>query len=277
MNKATLVSIIIPAFNEGKVLRTLFISISKQSYPNIETILVDDSSTDKTSEVAKNFNVKFFRRKHSERSVQRNFGAAKARGKFLFFLDADMELSENVVSECVEKMKDESLGAVVIPEKSVATHYWEKVKAFERSFYNEKGDETTDAARFFSRKAFREVGGYDESITGPEDWDLPESVKAKGYKIGRVKSVIFHYERIPNLFSLVKKKYYYALKSHRYIRKQKIAVFSPKTIYFLRPVFYREWKKLLSHPLLTISMFVMFSFELIGAGTGYIQGKFFQK
>ena len=162
---------------------------------------------------------------------------------------------------------------LIIPEESIAHNFWEKVKAFERSFYNLEGDQTTDAARFFRREVFEEVGGYDENITGPEDWDLSESIKKRGYKIGCVKSKILHYERIPNLFSLVEKKYYYALKSYKYLGKQNIPIFSSKTVYFLRPVFYKNWKKLISNPIFAIAMFIMFFLENIAGGAGYLIGR----
>ena len=146
------VSIIIPAYNEEKVLPRLFKSIKAQSFDNIETIIVDDSSTDGTFARARGFSSKAYSRPHAERSVQRNFGAQNAKGDYLLFLDADMELSKVVVAECVEKARgDKKIGAIVIPEKSVAKTYWENVKAFERSFYNKEGDSITDSARFFAR------------------------------------------------------------------------------------------------------------------------------
>lgn len=269
------VSIIIPAYNEEKVIGRLLRSISKQSYKNIETIVIDDASSDDTAEISRKFTRKVYIRKHAERSVQRNFGASKAEGNYFLFLDADMELTKNVVRECVfEIRKNNKIGGVVIPEESIATNYWEKVKAFERSFYNLEGDRMIEAARFFSREAFNEVGGYDEDITGPEDWDLPESIKKAGYKVSRIKARIFHYERVKNPFSVARKKFYYGLKAHRYLKKQRISPISAKTIYFLRPVFYKNWKEFVRHPLLSISMFLMLMLETMGGGVGFLIGKF---
>jgi glycosyltransferase involved in cell wall biosynthesis len=235
---------------------------------------VDDDSTDGTVEIAKQYTMRVFPRKHAERSVQRNFGASKAKGDHILFLDADIELSAEVIKECVQACsKNKDVGAVAIPEESVATNYWERVKAFERSFYNEAGDTTTDAARFFTKEAFNAVNGYDETITGPEDWDLPERVQDKGYKMARAQSPIYHYERVKSLFSLAKKKFYYALTSHRYLKKHEISPVSAKTIYFLRPVFYKNWRKVVSNPLLSLGMFIMFSLELIAGGSGFLIGK----
>jgi glycosyltransferase involved in cell wall biosynthesis len=273
MNKL-LVSVIIPAFNESKVIERNLKSLIRQTYKDIEIIVVDDSSKDNTPVLAKKYTKNVFIRKHAERSVQRNFGASKARGKYLLFLDADMELLPNVVEECVKMAtNNKKIGAIAIPEKSVATTYWEKVKAFERSFYDHEGGDLTDAARFFKADAFRKVGGYDEKITGPEDWDLPDRVVPSGYKIGRINSFILHYERVGNPFSVAKKKYYYALKSHRYFEKNKVSVLGPKTIYFLRPVFYTNWKIILFNPILSISMIFMLTLEQFAGGIGYLVGK----
>lgn len=270
-----LVSIIIPTFNEECVITNLLVSIKKQSYKKVEVIVVDDASSDRTVKIASKYTSHVYNRSHAERSVQRNFGASKAKGDYLFILDADMELSENVIEECVEKtLKEKNIGVIAIPEKSIANTFWEKVKAFERSIYNKEGDKTTDAGRFFDRKAFEKVGGYDETITGPEDWDLPERILKAEYKQGRIKSKIFHFERVPNPIRLAKKKYYYALTSYRYLKKHEISPFSEKTIYFLRPAFYKNWKMLISNPVLTTAMFVMLTLEQIGGGLGYLVGKY---
>src|SRR3989344_4521097 len=96
MNRKPLVSVIIPAFNEEAVIEKLLLSIKSQSYSYIETIVVDDGSIDKTLQLAQKYTTSVYSRGHAERSMQRNFGAKKAKGKYLFFLDADMQLSKNV-------------------------------------------------------------------------------------------------------------------------------------------------------------------------------------
>lgn len=274
MNRGQIVSVIITTKNEESTVARLIESIKKQTYKFKEIILVDNKSEDKTLEIAKKMGVKVYIF-GPERSAQRNFGAKKATGQYLIFLDADMELTPDVLKSCVEICnKDKKIGGVVIPEESKAVYFWEKVKAFERSFYNEEGDETTDAARFFRREVFEKAGGYDETITGPEDWDLPERIKKTGFKIGRITATIYHHERISNPLSLAKKKFYYALSLNKYLQKHKINAFSAKTIYFLRPVFYKHREKLLAHPILALGMILMFTLELLGGGLGYFVGRF---
>lgn len=273
MSRKNLVSAIITTKNEEDVVANIIKSLLKQTYPNIEIILVDNYSTDRTIKIAKKLGIKTYLF-GPERSAQRNFGAKKSHGEYLIFLDADMELSSQVVEECVETMQsDRKYGGIVIPEESVAETFWGRVKAYERSFYNLEGDTFIEAARFFTREAYLKAGGFDETITGPEDWDFPETVQKVGFKIVRIKSRIYHHERISSIFDLVKKKYYYALNSSRYLQKNNIPIVNPKTIYFLRPVFYKNWKRIISHPLLSLSMICMLTLEQIGGGVGYLKGR----
>ncbi len=273
MDKGPLVSVVVTTKNEDDVIGRLIQSIKTQTFKNREIILVDNNSTDKTLDIARKMNVKVYT-VGPERSTQRNFGAKVAKGKYLLILDADMELTPKVISECVHLAEsDKKIGEIVIPEQSLASNYWEKVKAFERSFYNEKGDELTDAARFFRRDVFFKAGGYDETITGPEDWDLPEIIRELGYKVGRIKSRVYHYERIDSPFSVACKKFYYALRAYKYLGKHNIPMFGPKTVYFLRPVFYKNPKKIIMHPILSIGMFIMLSAQLLGGGLGYFIGR----
>lgn len=273
MNMPPLVSVIITTKNEEKVIDRLIKSIKKQTYKNIEVILIDNNSTDKTVDIAKKFGVKIYSF-GPERSAQRNFGAKEAQGKYLLFVDADMKLSQNVIKECIEVVEmNKNIGAIVIPEVSEARTFWEKVKGFERSFYNEEGDPVTDAARFFSKKAFISGAGYDETITGPEDWDLPETIRELGFKIGKISARISHKERISSPISLARKKFYYALHAYKYLTKHNIPMLGPKTIYFLRPVFYKNIRKIIAHPVLSSGMVVMLSAELVGGGLGYFIGR----
>lgn len=268
-----MVSVIITTKNESAVIKRLLTSLRSQSYKNIEIILIDNNSSDSTKQIALKFTNKVYNF-GPERSAQRNFGAKIGKGDFLLFLDADMELSKKVIKESVNSINSSTkFAGVIIPEKSVAKTFWEKVKAFERSFYNEKGDEITDAARFFRKSIFKKAGGYDETITGPEDWDLPETIKKLGYTFERISAVIYHHERINSPFDLAKKKFFYALRAHRYLKKHRISALSPKTIYFLRPIFYKNFDRIISHPLLSLGMFIMLFSQILGGGLGYLVGR----
>ena len=88
-----LVSVILPTFNRAKLLSRAINSVLKQSYYNLECIVVDDGSIDNTEKVVKSINdnrivyLKHNYNKHA--SAARNTGIAKSKGKFIAFLDDD--------------------------------------------------------------------------------------------------------------------------------------------------------------------------------------------
>jgi glycosyltransferase involved in cell wall biosynthesis len=207
MDKNQLVSIIITTKNSSRTLDRCLQSIRNQAYKNIELIVVDNNSTDNTKKIAKKYTRLVFN-KGPERSAQRNFGAKKAKGKYLLIHDSDIYFHSDSVKECVELAEKTGCKAIILPEKSIGEGYWAKVKAFERSIY--VGNDLIEAARFFDKKMFFEVGGYDEGLTACEDWDLQNRIRAKGYKTLRVKSFLLHDEGKLSFFGSSKKKKYYA-------------------------------------------------------------------
>ncbi len=85
-----LISIIIPCYNQGRYLPDAFSSIENLNYPNTETILVDDGSTDNTADIAHSYPwVKYFYQHNKGLPAARNAGFSLSKGEFLVFLDAD--------------------------------------------------------------------------------------------------------------------------------------------------------------------------------------------
>lgn len=112
-----LVSIIIPTHNKGLYIKDAIDSALNQTWENIEIIIVDDSSTDRTIEILnsiQNKRVKVYHKSFRNASASRNFGLANANGSFIQFLDADdildpdkikcqlrdMDFQENVLGVC---------------------------------------------------------------------------------------------------------------------------------------------------------------------------------
>jgi len=131
------VSVIVTTKNAQEHIENCLRSIKAQNFDNseFEIIVVDNNSTDKTKAIAHQFTEKV----HNfgpERSAQRNFGVGKALGEYVLYLDVDMVLSKNVISQCVKEAESEDLVALYVPEAIVGKGFWIKVRNFERSFYN---------------------------------------------------------------------------------------------------------------------------------------------
>lgn len=269
--KQDLVSIIVTTKNEEVNIGNCLESIKKQTYKKIELLVIDNNSTDKTKEIAKKY-TKFVFDKGPERSKQRNFGVNKAKGKYVLILDADMILTTSVVEECVKEIEKKKVGGVIIPEKSFGEGFWAKCKSLERSFYI--GNDTIEAARFFSRKIFISSGGFDEILTGPEDWDLSQRIKEK-FGIGRVNSKIMHNEGNLSLLRTISKKYYYSQRFKEYMHKSEHKKYTGKQFNLIGRymIFFSQPIKLFKNPLLGVGMLFMKTCEFVGGGIGYIVSK----
>ncbi len=106
MKEEPLVSIIIPAYNAEKSISKICTSVLDQNYKNIEIIIVNDGSQDKTSKTAKKLKAKDSRvtlisQKNSGVSGARNTGIKNAKGDFIFFFDADDNITPSMISDMV--------------------------------------------------------------------------------------------------------------------------------------------------------------------------------
>jgi glycosyltransferase involved in cell wall biosynthesis len=219
--KRVLISIIVPTKNEAGNLYSCLNSIinsdlNRQIY---EIIVVDNFSTDQTIKIAKRYTRKVYLY-GSERSAQRNFGARKARGKYLLFLDADMSIPRNLLSECLKCISTSycllftvySPIALYIPEVIIGDSYWNQVRRFERYFYN---GTYVDAVRFIKKEAFLKTDGYDEKLTACEDWDLDLRLKNQG-QFELISTPLFHNEQAFSLTKFLQKKSTYLRDNYQY-------------------------------------------------------------
>lgn len=268
-----MVSIIITTKNSEEFIADCIKSVINSNYTatgEIEIIVVDNYSIDKTVSIANSLGAKTFI-KGPERSAQRNYGVQKSSGEIIGILDVDMTLSENVITECVEIFQNnEKIKALYIPEKIFGNDFFNKVRNFERSFYNAT---VIDGVRFFRREDFLKIGGFDTSITGAEDWDLDRRIKNVG-EVSIIKSPLFHHEN-HTLKKYIIKKSYYASNFDNYFRKWGFDETTKKQFglyYRYIGVFVEKgkWKKLLLNPVLAFSMY----FLLFLKGFVYILAKF---
>lgn len=262
-----LVSVIIPTKNNIRTIQRCLQSVKDQSYINIELIVVDNHSNDGTLEIAKKFTDKVYT-KGPERSAQRNFGFEKTEGNYLLFADSDMYLGKKVVQECVDLSANNRISAIYIPEVSVGKGFWAQCKQLERSFYADVS--WMNAARFFSKKNYLSVGGYDKKMISGEDWDLSQRLEKIG-GVTNTKSFITHDEGTISLLSTVKKKFYYATKFSKYLKQNKNTNASNQTSIIQRYfMFLKHPFKLFRRPLLGFGVLFMKTCEFLAGGIGYL-------
>jgi len=262
-----LVSIIIPTRNESKNINRCLLSCQKQDYKNIEMIIVDNFSTDGTVNIAKKFTKNIYL-KGTERSQQRNHGASKASGKYLLFVDADMELDKGLVKNCVQLAEEHDYQAIFILEKIPPVDFWSRCRDFEKSLYWQRL--LFEAPRFIKSDTFKAIEGYDQKLIASEDWDLTTRLVNKKVKLGYSDKHLIHHEGPISLISLAKKKFYYGLSLKMYFQKH-----PRKSIFQYNPVreaYLKNIDKLIANPLMFASLMVLKTVEYIAGGLGFVIG-----
>lgn len=177
------VSIIVPVFNGEKFLKKTIKSLLSQSYPDLEIIIIDDGSTDNSSEIINSFNdkrIKYFYRKNSGRpSVPRNFGIKKADGTIIAFCDQDdlwypdkLKLQVPFITDKAVMVastadiineENEILTQRKVPEGLITSDVLYKKLL--------KEDFITACSIIFRKSLVEEIGYLDENLKGNDDYD----------------------------------------------------------------------------------------------------------
>lgn len=255
---------VVPTRNSAATLEAALRSVRQQTFDSIELVVVDNGSTDATCEIAREFADGVFT-KGPERSSQRNFGVAHSSGAFVLMLDSDMVLEPGVVQACVESHERTGAVAIVVPERTVGEGFLASVRALERSCY--VGDPDIEAARFFMRSVFERYGGYDESLSAGEDWDLPARMAAGGELIGRADGVwVLHDEGSVRLIPHLRKKFYYGQTLAAYAGRH--PALARRQFRLIRPAFIRHRRELAHHPLRATAMLSLKWAEIAAGAAG---------
>ncbi len=109
-----LVSVVIPVFNVEEYLACCIESVLKQTYTNLEIILLDDGSTDRSSEICdeyaeKDARIQVIHKLNTGVSDTRNYGVSAAKGKYVSFLDSDDWIVENLYADIVAEMEADKI------------------------------------------------------------------------------------------------------------------------------------------------------------------------
>jgi len=205
MSAHPLVSIIIPTYNYGRYVRHAIDSALKQTYPNIEIIVVDDGSSDDTQAVLAEYGGKIcsIRQENQGASAARNRGIREARGDYIAFLDADDAYRVENIKKKVAYLQshpeyawcysdwvwvDEQGKAYMLgsePEKSLA-HLKARGDVLQKALL---GYLLGTNVFLFSRRVIDTVEGFDESLAVREDYDLYVRASAN-FAIGYVDQVL---------------------------------------------------------------------------------------
>ena len=185
------ISVIIPVYNEEKVIGSCLESLAKQTYKDLEIIVIDDGSTDKSVAIIENSKLKIanlllLKQKHVGPGAARNLGASKAKGDILVFVDADMEFEPDFVGKLI---------APIVAGKSIGTfskdeyllnknNVWARCWNLERFgqvdwMVPRNYPNTAPVFRAILKSKFDEARGFDQDVGYTDDWSVPRKLKTQ--------------------------------------------------------------------------------------------------
>lgn len=199
------VSIIIPCYNYGDVVKKAVKSALSQSYPNIDIVVVDDGSTDETTiealEEIKRGKAKVIRQANGGLAAARNIGVQYARGEYLFFLDNDDTIHPRTIEILLNIIKTHPEYAYVYSEVfyygNIPEYFVWKPQEF--NLYNLIWANHPTLSSLIRREAHIKVGGFSENfIYGWEDWEYWLKLSKHGYYGKLVEIPLYYYWRHGN-------------------------------------------------------------------------------
>lgn len=219
-----LVSILVPCYNEEKVLKASLESLIALTYPKYEILVIDDGSSDETYLIAKNmeFNdgyhsLKAFTKPNSGKAHALNFGIEKAQGELFLAVDADSKLSSDALELMVPYFDDPKIAAVAGSVYVTNTdNLWTKLQALEYvqglnlvrngQAYFKLVNIIPGPIGMFRKSMVKAIGKYTDD-TYAEDCDLTLRLIEAGYKIDYEIDAISYTEAPESLLDLLKQRY----------------------------------------------------------------------
>ncbi len=178
-----LVSVIIPSYNRAEYIAETIESVLAQTYKNIETIVIDDGSTDDTKAVVARYlpKIKYVWQENSERGASRNHGLRLAKGEFIAFLDSDDLWLPNKIEEDIKFFERNSSVGIVYTDYLQIDAEGNQLKLLKLHDYVERrtealleGNFILIGAHLIRTQLVRDIGGFREErqLSGSEDWEM---------------------------------------------------------------------------------------------------------
>jgi len=167
-----MISLVIPVYNQASLLAKCLSSIERQSYDNYEIIVIDDGSTDDLKPVVQRYfdifghKLSFFDQENKGPNPARNRGARSAKGEYIIFCDADIELKPRLLELMVLALKNDPSASYCY---SSFKWGW---KTFKLWPFDPEKLKTMPYIHTCSLIRRQDFPGFDETIKKFQDWDL---------------------------------------------------------------------------------------------------------
>lgn len=202
---ASLVSVIIPCYNQGHFLAEAIESVLGQTYPHVEVIVVNDGSTDETPEVAGRFEgrIRYIEQDNAGLAGARNRGILESRGEFLLFLDSDDTIDRGLVEALVHTVTGSDVRTLACSGYRVSDTFGRTIADFPIGDLPGDFFHSVLACEFFlpvhaflvPREMLARVGIFDGALRSCEDRDFWLRMGLAGAKLQATKGPQVTYRR----------------------------------------------------------------------------------
>ncbi|MEK7598821.1 MAG: glycosyltransferase [Patescibacteria group bacterium] len=237
------VSVIVPAYNEEKVIAATVNSLLASDYPDFEIIVVDDGSTDRTYEVmTKNFSissrVKIFTKPNGGKATALNHGIALAEAEIIITLDADTLFTPETVSKLARHFINPKVGAVAgnakVGNRINLLTRWQALEYITSQNLDRRAFDLMNAITVvpgavgaWKREAINEAGGF-SNLTLAEDTDLTFAIIKNGYKVRYEDEALAFTEAPDTVRNFIKQRFRWMYGSFQAVWKHRDTWFRPR-------------------------------------------------
>jgi cellulose synthase/poly-beta-1,6-N-acetylglucosamine synthase-like glycosyltransferase/peptidoglycan/xylan/chitin deacetylase (PgdA/CDA1 family)/spore germination protein YaaH len=237
------VSVIVPAYNEERVIEATIRSLLNSDYENFEIIVVDDGSQDRTSDVVREqFGdeplVRLFTEPNAGKASALNFGLRFAKGEVIVALDADTQFPGETIRALAQRFVDRAIGAVAGNAKvgnriNIVTR-WQALEYITSQNMDRRAFASLNcitvvpgAVGAWRRELIEQCGGF-SSDTLAEDQDLTLKIRKLGYKIGYEEGAIGWTEAPATLRMLARQRFRWGYGTLQCLWKHGDVLFRPR-------------------------------------------------
>ena len=198
------VSIILPVYNVEKYIEKCLESLVDQTYENIEILVINDGSPDKSQKIIEQYAKKYpkiiksYIKENGGVSSARNYGLEKATGDYIMFVDGDDYVSQDIVSKLIDIIKKEkcdisSSDIIKFYEDGTTTYYKTNQEYSNDNVKNYIIGDSGPCAKLFKKELFNELKFRKIAY---EDLDIIPILANRVNKIGYIKEGLYYYRQI---------------------------------------------------------------------------------
>lgn len=195
-----LVSIVVPCYNSASLVSETLDSVLRQTYKDLEVILVNDGSSDNLEEVLKPYldrytNFQYISQENKGAATARNTGAKQTKGEYLLFLDSDDLIDPTYIQRCVEVLSSSPDVKLVYCKALLFDAEQGEWNFPSYSFKTLLIGNMIHISALMRKSDFDKYGPFDQNLGFYEDWDLWIDMLKDGGDVVLLEDRLFSYRK----------------------------------------------------------------------------------